>query len=101
MKLPLRWGLAALLGLWVLHGFLEAPNARTLLLVVAMGVALWTAFSLNIPARTGTREEEPMIPPPEERKEMDPPSQTDRHVTEQNPEHAKEPVSRSHHQEED
>jgi hypothetical protein len=99
MKLPLKWGLAALLGLWVLHGFLEAPDARTLLLVVAMGVALWTAFSLNIPAKKEPRQEEPVIPPPEERKEMDPAPQTGQHVTEQNSEHAQEPVSRGCHQE--
>ena len=50
-KLPLRYGIPALVALWVGHGFVEDENWRTVLLVVAMGVALWTAFSLNIPPR--------------------------------------------------
>jgi len=65
MKLPLKWGLLVLAALAVLHSALEAPNARTVVLVVAMGVALWTAFSLNIPPRREP-EPEPLLEPPED-----------------------------------
>ena len=51
MKLPLRWGLLLLLGIWALHSSAEADTHRMLLLVAGMGVALWTAFSLKIPPR--------------------------------------------------
>ena len=51
MKLPLKFGLPILAGIWIWHGFVEHTMARTMLLVAAMAVALWTAFSLNIPPR--------------------------------------------------
>lgn len=51
MKLPLRWGLLLLLGIWALHSYAESDAHRMVLLVVGMGVALWTAFSLKIPPR--------------------------------------------------
>jgi hypothetical protein len=51
MKLPLKFGLPILVAIWVVHGFVEDENTRTFLLVAAMAVALWTAFSLNIPPR--------------------------------------------------
>lgn len=51
MKLPLRWGLLLLLGIWALHSYADSDAHRMVLLVVGMGVALWTAFSLKIPPR--------------------------------------------------
>lgn len=65
MKLPLKWGLLALVGLWLLHGALDDRNARTTVLIAAMGVALWTAFSLKIPPKREP-EEEPLLEPPED-----------------------------------
>ena len=58
MKLPLKFGLPILVGIWVGHAFVEDENTRTILLVAAMAVALWTAFSLNIaPRRKGDEPE--------------------------------------------
>ena len=62
MKLPLRYGLP-LLGLLLLALSLVEGRERTLLLVGAMGVALWTAFSLPHP---GPKPEEPPMVPPED-----------------------------------
>lgn len=69
MKLPLKWGLLALVGLWVLHGALESPRERIVLLIAAMGVALWTAFSLNIPPKPKPEEESLLDPPEEEERD--------------------------------
>ena len=62
MKLPLRYGLP-LLGLLLLVLSLVDGRERTLFLVVAMGVALWTAFSLPHP---GPKPEEPPLFPPKD-----------------------------------
>ena len=51
MKLPLRYGLLALLGVFLAHSAVDDQRLRLLLLVVGMGLALWTAFSLKIPPR--------------------------------------------------
>ena len=66
MRLPLPWGSGLLVGLWVLHGFLTHPAEKTALLIVAMGVAMWTAFSLNIPAKKPEPERSLLVPPEEE-----------------------------------
>jgi hypothetical protein len=66
MRLPIGWGLALLAGLWVLHALLDDPRLKTALLIVAMAVALWTAFSLNIPARKAEPEDPSVLEPPEE-----------------------------------
>jgi hypothetical protein len=65
MKLPPLWGFGLLLGLWVLHAFLDDPTQKTALLILAMAVALWTAFSLNIPDRE-PEPERSLLEPPEE-----------------------------------
>jgi hypothetical protein len=65
MKLPLKWGVLALLGLWGLHASLDEPRERMLVLVAAMGVALWTAFSLKIPPKRRP-EDESLLDPPED-----------------------------------
>ncbi len=51
MRMRLRYGIPLLLGLWI--GSSQVADARweLLLRVLAMGVALWTAFSLPIPPR--------------------------------------------------
>ena len=51
MKLPLRWGFLALIAIWLGYGFVEQQAMKSGILIMAMGIALWTAFSLNIPAR--------------------------------------------------
>ena len=51
MKLPLRWGALALLAIWLGYGFVEQQAMKSGILIMAMGIALWTAFSLNIPAK--------------------------------------------------
>ncbi|MBI4083224.1 MAG: hypothetical protein HY423_11505 [Candidatus Lambdaproteobacteria bacterium] len=50
MKLPLRWGVPILLALLLSSGYVGIVE-RTILLVLAMGVALRMAFSLPIPPR--------------------------------------------------
>jgi hypothetical protein len=50
MKLPLRWGVPLLVALLLSSGYV-GNRERTILLVLAMGVALWMAFSLPIPPR--------------------------------------------------
>jgi len=72
MKLPLPWGLALLAALWIVYAFLESQGERTALLIVAMGVALWTAFSLNIPARRdepADEQAEQLAAPPDDESE--------------------------------
>ena len=66
MRLPLPWGISLLAGLWVLHAFLSHPAEKTALLIVAMGVAMWTAFSLNIPEKKPEPERSLLEPPEEE-----------------------------------
>ena len=51
MKLPLRWGALALVAIWLGYGFVEQQAMKSGILIMAMGIALWTAFSLNIPAK--------------------------------------------------
>lgn len=46
MKLPLRYGLLLLAGLLLLSATLAAGPERSVVLLAAMGVAVWTAFSL-------------------------------------------------------
>ena len=51
MKLPLRWGALALVAIWLGYGFVEQQAMKSGILIMAMGIALCTAFSLNIPAK--------------------------------------------------
>ena len=62
MKLPLRYGLPLLGVMLPALGFVEGREF-TVLLVLSMGVALWTAFSLPHP---GPKPEAPLIRPPED-----------------------------------
>ncbi len=61
MKLPLRWGVVLLAGIMGLASWLGPGPARSLVLMGGIGVALWTAFSLNITPRSVLEQ-----PPPEE-----------------------------------
>ena len=58
MKLPLRFGLPLLVGLWLASGYTPYGQGKTLLMVLAMAVALWTAFSLPLPRRRHPEEVE-------------------------------------------
>ena len=49
--MPLKVGLPLLALLWVGSSWVDAAQGQLLLRVGAMGVALWTAFSLPIPRR--------------------------------------------------
>lgn len=60
MKLTLKLGIPLLVLLLLASSQVEGA-ARTLVLILAMGVALWTAFSLPHP---GPREPEPDDRPP-------------------------------------
>lgn len=51
MKLPLRFGIPLLVLLWLAGGYTTYGQGKTLLVVLAMGVAMWTAFSLPHPGR--------------------------------------------------
>ncbi len=56
MKLPLKIGIPLLIVLWLVSGYTSYGEGKTALMMFAMGVALWTAFSLPRPKRQ---------PPPE------------------------------------
>ena len=56
MKLPIKFGIPLLLVLWLASGYTDYGQGKTLLMVLAMVVALWTAFSLPHPRRN--KEEE-------------------------------------------
>lgn len=65
MKMPLKFGIPLLIALWLASGFMEYGQGKTLLMALAMGVALWTAFSLPRPRRRRPEEpEEPEEDPP-------------------------------------
>jgi hypothetical protein len=71
MKMPLKYGIPLLIALWLGAGFVEYGQGKTLLMVLAMGVAMWTAFSLPRPRRRQPEEFEdgpPLesAPPPED-----------------------------------
>ena len=57
MRMRLRYGVPLLLALWIGSAWMADPRWELALRVLAMGVALWTAFSLPIPPRR--REPEP------------------------------------------
>ncbi len=56
MKMPLKYGIPLLIALWLASGFIEYGQGKTLLMALAMGVALWTAFSLPRPRRRKPEE---------------------------------------------
>ena len=58
MKLPLRFGIPALIALLIVGSFKGYDEGKTLFLMLAMGVALWTAFSLPRPRRWHPEEPE-------------------------------------------
>jgi hypothetical protein len=58
MKLPLKYGIPLLIVLWLASGYTAYGEGKTLLMMLAMGVALWTAFSLPRPRRRPPREPE-------------------------------------------
>ena len=67
MKMPLKFGIPLLILLWLASGFTEYGQGKTLLMSLAMGVALWTAFSLPRPRSRHPEELEQdgeMEPPP-------------------------------------
>ena len=49
MKLPLIYGIPALIALLIVGSYKGYDEGKTLFLMLAMGVALWTAFSLPRP----------------------------------------------------
>lgn len=51
MRLRLRYGIPLLLALWIGSSQPADPRWALVLRLLAMGVALWTAFSLPIPPR--------------------------------------------------
>ena len=51
MKLPLIYGIPALIALLIVGSYKGYDEGKTLFLMLAMGVALWTAFSLPRPRR--------------------------------------------------
>ncbi len=51
MKLPLRYGIPLLIVFWLASGYTDYGQGKTLLMVLAMGVAMWTAFSLPRPRK--------------------------------------------------
>lgn len=57
MKIPLRYGIPLLLALWLGSGLASEPPLPNLLRMLAIGVALWTAFSLPIPRRYEEEED--------------------------------------------
>ncbi len=58
MKMPLKYGIPLLIVLWLASGYTSYGQGKTLLMVLAMGVALWTAFSLPRPRRRRLEEAE-------------------------------------------
>ncbi len=66
MKLPLKYGIPLLVLLWLASGYTAYGEGKTLLMMLAMGVALWTAFSLPRPRRR------PPEPPEEDEEELPP-----------------------------
>lgn len=57
MRMRLRYGVPLLLALWIGSGQMADARWEMVLRVLAMGVALWTAFSLPIPPRRPTPEQ--------------------------------------------
>ena len=51
MKMPLRYGIPLLIFLWLASGYTSYGEGKTLMMMLAMGVAMWTAFSLPRPKR--------------------------------------------------
>ncbi len=66
MRLPLKIGIPLLIGLWLASGYTDYGQGKTLMMILAMGIALWTAFSLPRPRRP------PPEPPAEEEGEDEP-----------------------------
>ncbi len=58
MKLPLKYGIPLLIVLWLASGVTSYGEGKTFLMMLAMGVALWTAFSLPRPRRRVPEGEE-------------------------------------------
>ncbi len=58
MKLPLRFGIPLLVGLLLISSYTGYDQGKTLFLLLAMVVALWTAFSLPRPRRHQEPEED-------------------------------------------
>ena len=58
MKLPLIYGIPALIALLIVGSYKGYDEGKTLFLMLAMGVALWTAFSLPRPRRWHPEEPE-------------------------------------------
>ncbi len=67
MRLPLKYGIPLLIGLWLASGHTDYGQGKTVMMILAMGVAMWTAFSLPRPRRPppGPPEEEEEALPPE------------------------------------
>ncbi len=51
MNIPLKFGLPLLLILWIGSGWVDDSTLTMALRIAAIGVALWTAFSLPIPPK--------------------------------------------------
>lgn len=58
MKLPLKYGIPLLIVLWLASGYTDYGQGKTGLMMLAMGVAMWTAFSLPRPRRRQWEEAE-------------------------------------------
>ena len=58
MKLPLKYGIPLLVVLLLASGYTSYGQGKTLLMMLAMVVALWTAFSLPRPRKWRPEEVE-------------------------------------------
>ena len=58
MKLPLKYGIPVLVALLLASGYTPYGQGKTLLMMLAMGAALWTAFSLPLPRKWRPEEVE-------------------------------------------
>lgn len=66
MKMPLKYGIPLLIALWLGSGYTDYGQGKTALMSLAMGVALWTAFSLPRPPRRRPEDSEAEETEPEE-----------------------------------
>ncbi len=77
-KLPLKYGIPLLVFLLLASGYTDYGDGKTLMMILAMGGALWTAFSLPLPRRRQPdypEEEEGFAEPPQdEESEQEKPS---------------------------
>jgi hypothetical protein len=75
MRLPLHIGFPILVALLLMAGAVDIGPERSALLVVAIVLALWMAFSLNIRPRGPPEPEEdpdaPVLEPPEDIEPLD------------------------------